>query len=58
MFAGAMAFVMRNLRKVQAGHGVNAPGTPEIPSSVFEELLVNALAHRDYDQRADPSVHL
>jgi ATP-dependent DNA helicase RecG len=48
MFAGAMAFVMRNLRKVQAGQGVNAPGLPEIPPSVFEELLVNALAHRDY----------
>ena len=39
---------MRNLRKVQAGQGVNVPGTPEIPASVFEELLVNALAHRDY----------
>ena len=48
MFAGALAFVMRNLHKVQAGHGVNAPGTPEIPAAVFEELLVNALAHRDY----------
>lgn len=48
MFAGAMAFVMRNLRKVQAGQGVNAPGAPEIPPAVFEELLVNALAHRDY----------
>ncbi len=47
MFAGAMAFVMRNLRKVQAGQGVNAPGKPEIPPTVFEELLVNALAHRD-----------
>lgn len=39
---------MRNLRKVQAGQGVNAPGVPEIPPAVFEELLVNALAHRDY----------
>ncbi len=47
-FADALAFVMRNLRKVQAGQGINAPGTPEIPPSVFEELLVNALAHRDY----------
>jgi len=27
---------------------VNAPGTPEISPSVFEELLVNALIHRDY----------
>jgi ATP-dependent DNA helicase RecG len=48
MFAGAMAFVMRNLHKIQAGRGVNSPGTPEIPPSVFEELLVNALVHRDY----------
>jgi len=39
---------MRNLHKVQAGRGVNAPGTPEIPEEVFEELLVNALVHRDY----------
>ena len=39
---------MRNLRKVQSGQGVNAPGIPEIPPSVFEELLVNALVHRDY----------
>jgi len=48
VFEGAMAFVLRNLRKVQAGHGINAPGAPEIPPVVFEELLVNALAHRDY----------
>ncbi|GHT89710.1 hypothetical protein AGMMS49545_00710 [Betaproteobacteria bacterium] len=48
IFDGALAFVMRNLHKVQAGRGVNAPGTPEIPAAVFEELLVNALVHRDY----------
>ena len=48
MFDDAMSFVMRNLQKVQAGRGVNAPGTPEIPEAVFEELLVNALVHRDY----------
>ena len=48
LFEGAMTFVMRNLRKAQAGRGVNAPGTPEIPPLVFEELLVNALVHRDY----------
>lgn len=48
LFDDALAFVMRNLHKVQAGRGVNAPGTPEIPQSVFEELLVNALVHRDY----------
>jgi len=48
IFEGAMAFIMRNLRKIQAGKGVNAPGVPEIPPVVFEELLVNALVHRDY----------
>lgn len=48
MFDNAMAFIMRNLHKIQAGRGVNAPGQPEIAESVFEELLVNALVHRDY----------
>lgn len=48
IFDDAMAFIMRNLHKVQAGRGVNAPGKPEIPEGVFEELLVNALMHRDY----------
>ncbi len=48
VFEGALAFVLRNLRKVQARGGVNSPGVAEIPSVVFEELLVNALVHRDY----------
>jgi len=48
IFENAIAFVMRNLHKVQAGRGVNAPGLPEISETVFEELLVNALVHRDY----------
>lgn len=48
LFENALAFVLRNLRKVQAGRGVNAPGVPEIPKAVLEELLVNALVHRDY----------
>lgn len=48
LFQEAMAFIKRNLRKVQAGRSVNAPGIPEIPLLVFEELLVNALIHRDY----------
>jgi len=48
IFDDALGFIMRNLHKVQAGRGVNAPGQSEIPESVFEELLVNALVHRDY----------
>jgi len=34
--------------RLQAGQGVNSVGIPEIPPSVFEELLVNSLVHRDY----------
>jgi ATP-dependent DNA helicase RecG len=48
VFDDSMSFIMRNLDEVQAGRGVNAPGTPQIPQAVFEELLVNALVHRDY----------
>jgi ATP-dependent DNA helicase RecG len=48
VFQGALAFIMRNLRKVQNQKNVNSIGDPEIPSLVFEELLVNALIHRDY----------
>ena len=48
VFDDSLSFVMRNLHKVQDGRGVNAPGLPEIPEAVFEELLVNALIHRDY----------
>ena len=48
IFGDTMAFVMRNLHKIQAGRGVNSPGLPEIPETVFEELIVNALVHRDY----------
>lgn len=48
VFADAMAFIMRNLHKCQRGGSVNSPGKPEIPPEVFEELVVNALVHRDY----------
>jgi ATP-dependent DNA helicase RecG len=49
VFADALAFIMRNLHKVQEkGASVNSPGVPEVPKEVFEELLVNALVHRDY----------
>ena len=48
IFDDGMAFIMRNMHKIQAGRGVNDPGLPEVPHAVFEELLVNALVHRDY----------
>jgi ATP-dependent DNA helicase RecG len=48
MFKLAMAFVSRQLHKIQAGQGFNSVGQWEIPREALEELLVNALIHRDY----------
>ncbi|MDM8535490.1 ATP-binding protein [Desulfobacterales bacterium HSG17] len=48
IFQDSLGFIMRNLKKIQAGQNVNTLGVPEIPQIVFEELLVNALVHRDY----------
>jgi len=48
MYAGAMAFVMRNMHKTQRAESVNMPGESEIPRVVFEEIIVNALVHRNY----------
>ena len=47
-FKGVIAFAMRSLQKRQSGQSVNALGKSEIPKIVFEELIVNALIHRDY----------
>ena len=48
MFDGSLSFIMRNLVKFQKKKGINSTGVPEIPRIVFEEILVNALGHRDY----------
>lgn len=48
LFHGAFAFLRRNLRKVQAKRSINSRGILEIPETVLEELLCNALIHRDY----------
>ena len=47
-FKGAMAFILRHLRREQAGHGINSIGELEIPKIAVEELVANALIHRDY----------
>lgn len=48
-FEGALAFILRSLPKIQQeGRSINSPGKLPIPRIVFEELLVNALIHRDY----------
>lgn len=48
VFRDALSFVNRNLHHVQAGQSVNSLGELEIPLLVFEELIANALIHRDY----------
>lgn len=47
-FKGSFAFIRRNLHHVQRGRGFNTLGELEIPETALEELLVNALIHRDY----------
>ena len=41
-------FLMSNIKMVQKNQNVNSVGIPEIPKIVFEELVANALIHRDY----------
>lgn len=48
MFRQSMSFVRENIRAVQNGQGINSLGVPEIPSEAMEEIIVNALLHRDY----------
>ena len=48
VFNDALAFLLRQLRRVQNQQNVNSEGELEIPKSALEELLINALIHRDY----------
>lgn len=48
VFHQSMSFVLGNIHHVQGDQDVNAPGQPEIPPIALEELLANALIHRDY----------
>lgn len=47
-FQRSFAFIKRNLHHVQNNRGFNTLGELEIPPEAIEELLVNALMHRDY----------
>ncbi len=48
VFKAALAFLLRQLRRIQNQQNVNSVGELEIPQSALEELLMNALIHRDY----------
>lgn len=52
MFQKSISFFTRNLHHIQAGQSFNSTGLLEISPVVLEELLQNALTHRDYSQNA------
>ncbi|HEY9165696.1 MAG TPA: RNA-binding domain-containing protein [Candidatus Kryptonia bacterium] len=58
LFEKSMSFIIRNLRKIQAGGSFNTIGELEIPRGSIEELVVNALIHRDYFIRADVKIFI
>lgn len=48
LYNKAIEFIIRNLKNIQVENGFNSLGQLEIPKQVLEEILVNALVHRDY----------
>ena len=48
VFQQTLGFIVANTRAAQDEQGFNSQGQPEIPRIVWEELVVNALIHRDY----------
>ena len=48
VFRKTVYFVISNIRHIQGDQGFNSLGIPEIPPEVIEELISNALIHRDY----------
>jgi ATP-dependent DNA helicase RecG len=53
----ANAFVQSNLKSVVRMNGLNHREIPEYPYDAVRELLVNAVAHRDYNVQGD-NIHL
>jgi len=52
MFMGSMLFFKLNLQQVQGGQNFNSIGILEISEIALEELVQNALIHRDYTKNA------
>ena len=48
VFQQALGFIIANTRAGQGDQGFNSQGQAEIPRIVWEELVANALIHRDY----------
>ena len=52
MFEKAIDFFNSNLHAIQAGQNFNSVGKLEISETALEELIQNALTHRDYSKNA------
>jgi predicted HTH transcriptional regulator len=52
MFEQGMNFLKSNLHQVQNGQNFNSVGRLEISETALEEVLQNALVHRDYSKNA------
>ena len=48
IFQQTVGFILSNTKQIQGEQGINSVGKPEIPKIVLEELVANALVHRDY----------
>ena len=48
VYDDTLGFILRNIKRVQNNQGVNSLGELAIPKIVFEEIVANALIHRDY----------
>jgi predicted HTH transcriptional regulator len=51
-FEGGMRFLLSNLRQIQDGQNFNSTGRLELSRIALEEILQNALLHRDYYKNA------
>ena len=58
MFKQAMNFLTSNMRYMQQKQGFNSIGIPEISPVALEEILQNALIHRDYFKNAPVRVFI
>ena len=58
MFKQAMSFLTSNMRYTQQNQGFNSIGIPEISPIAIEEILQNALIHRDYFKNAPVRVFI
>jgi ATP-dependent DNA helicase RecG len=48
VFQQTLGFISANTRALQGDQGINSVGRSEVPRIVWEELIANALIHRDY----------